>query len=82
MLAGINVANIYFRTTGFLIPQINIHRDIENIQHYIFAYTDSNNIWMKSYKQEILTTFMLRDCAYTTRSLNLTNVKVISNIQC
>ena len=44
MLAGINVSDIYFRTTGFLIPQINIHRDIENIQHYIFAYTDSNNI--------------------------------------
>ena len=82
MLSVINVADIYGSTTGFLLTQINIHRGRENSQHYMFAYPCSNNITIDSYKQEMFTTFMLEDCVYITRSLNLTNVKVISNIQC
>ena len=82
MLAGINVSDIYIITTGFLPPQINIHQGRENIQNYMFDFTDYNNISMDSYKQEMFTTFMLEDCVFITCSLNLANVEVISNIQC
>ena len=66
----INIAEIYVRTTVSLLQQIHICCYRENIKYYMLAHPDFNNISIDTYKQEILSTFLLANGVYITCSLN------------
>ena len=66
----IKIYNIYDSTTWSLLPQINIYRRRENIQHSMLYNTDLNYNSIDTYKQEIFPTFILAYCIHITRSLN------------
>ena len=78
----IKIANIYVRTTGYILQMIYICWCMENSQHYMLSNPDFNNIPIDHYKWEIFTTFMLSCGIYVTRSLNWLYVEVIANIWC
>ena len=59
MLADINVAKIYVRTTGSLFLQMNIYWYIKNRQHSMLDDLDFNENSIETYKQEIRPTFVL-----------------------
>ena len=52
MLAEMNVADVYVRTTGSLLKIIYICRYRNNIQHYMLTNPDYSNISIRNYKQK------------------------------
>ena len=81
MLDDMNVADIYVRTTGYLLPIIHFLQCRKNSQHSMSANTDFNNISMDKYKQEIFPTFVLALQLYVIPSFTLLYLEVISSIK-
>ena len=71
---------MYFINTGFLLQMMYICLCRVNIQHYMLANYDYNNMSIDNCKIEILQTFMSEFFLSVTILLTLVYMEVINNI--